>query len=86
MTDKKSQLVKEKVINENRAPLLDAKIKVTNLRKAKRLLSKLISDFMAGKITNQNAKDLAYLISIYVTITKEVEIEERIKALEDKVK
>lgn len=59
---------------------------LTNLKSAKRLMSKLISSFISGKISNQNAKDLAYLVSTYVSIAKDSEIEGRIKMLEEKLK
>lgn len=76
----------KKGVNSNPQPLLDIKINVTNLKSAKRLLSKLISKFISGEIINQDAKDLAYLVSVYVSVVKDVEIEERIKKLEEKIK
>lgn len=86
MKSKTKQLMKSKGVNPNSIPLLDLKIKVTNLKSAKRLMSKLISGFISGKIINQNAKDLAYLVSTFVAIVKDAEIEERIKMLEEKIK
>lgn len=88
MKSKTKQLMKPKGVKPNPTliPLLDANIPVTNLKNAKRLMSKLISGFISGKIINQNAKDLAYLVSTFVAIVKDAEIEERIKMLEEKIK
>lgn len=80
------QIIIKKGVNSNPQPLLETNIKVTNLKSAKRLLSKLISKFISGGIINQDAKDLAYLVSIYVSVVKDAEIEERIKKLEEKIK
>ena len=66
--------------------LLPGNFVVTDLRKAKRLLSKLISEFIKGGIDNRDAKDLAYLVSVLITAIKEVDIEARIKALEENIK
>jgi len=80
------QSIVKKGITPNPQPLLDVNIKVNNLKSAKRLLSKLISRFISGEIKNQDAKDLAYLVSVYVSVVKDAEIEQRIKSLEEKFK
>lgn len=51
-------------------------------RSARRLLGRVIVAFQKGEIDNQNAKDLAYLLSVYVQMCQQVEIEERLKKLE----
>ncbi len=91
MPKKKTKSVKalvKKGVNPNptHIPLLDVDIPVTNLKNAKRLMSKLISNFISRRIINQDAKDLCYMISVFVTVVKEAEIEERIKKLEEKIK
>lgn len=61
-------------------------IKVTNLKNAKRLLSRLIYDLQAGMIENQTAKDLTYLLVSYVNVFKQYEIEQRIDEIEKKIR
>jgi len=48
-----------------------------------RIHSQLISQFIAGNINNHEAKTLAYLCSSYLAVYNTVEIEERLKKLED---
>ena len=55
---------------------------IRNCKDARRLLSRIISDFRAGKILGADAKTMAYLLSVYVQITKDTELEERISRLE----
>ena len=49
---------------------------------AKRLLSKLISGFIRGQVEGENARTLAYLISIFVQIIRDSDFEKRLQALE----
>lgn len=81
----KQGLIKQGV-KDDPQPLLDFNPKVKDLKSAKRLLGRLISKFISGDIKNQDAKDLAYLLSIFVSIEKDSVIEERIKSLEEKIK
>ncbi len=81
-----AKTIAKKGVTSNSTPLFDPRVKVTNLKSAKRLMSKLISSFISGGIVNQDAKDLAYLVSIYVSIAKDAEIEGRIKLLEEKLR
>lgn len=60
-------------------------IKVTSLKQAKRLLSKLIYDLQTGMIENQTAKDLTYLLVSYVNVFKQYEIEKRIDEIEKRI-
>lgn len=55
---------------------------VKSAKDARRMLSRLISEFRAGEIEGTNAKTLCYLLQTYVNIQKDTEIEERILALE----
>ena len=61
-------------------PALEKEIR--NVKDARRLLSRIISEFRAGKIEGTDAKTMAYLLSVYVQITKDTELEERILQLE----
>jgi hypothetical protein len=61
-------------------------IKVTNLKAAKRLLSRLIFNLQKGEIENQTAKDLTYLLTSYVNIFKQYELEKRIEEIEERLK
>lgn len=74
------QLVKPKKDNKGYTPL-----KVTNLKNAKRLLSKLIYELQAGTIDNQTAKDLTYLLVSFVNVFKQYEMEKRISELETRM-
>lgn len=74
------QKVEIKKISDSYTP-----IKVTNLKNAKRLLSRLIYDLQAGKIEGQQAKDLCYLLISFVNVFKSYEIENRLNEIERKV-
>ena len=60
-------------------------IKVTNLKSARRLLSRLIYQLQTGEVENQTAKDLTYLLISYVNIFKAYEFEQRLLKLEEKL-
>ena len=61
-------------------PLLEKPVK--NVKDARRLLSTIIAEFRAGMIQGTDAKTMCYLLSTYVSITKDTELEERITKLE----
>jgi len=64
-------------------PVLPGKIpRIRTAKDAKKLLGRLISSFARGEVANNDAKDLAYLLSVYVTTCTAADIEERIEALE----
>lgn len=77
------ELVKIKKVKGSYTPL--NAIKVTNLKQAKRLLSRLIYDLQAGMIENQTAKDLTYLLVSYVNVFKQYEIEQRLDLIEKQI-
>lgn len=83
MKRKSSQIVKTKKLNTTYTPLNP--IKVTSLKAAKRLLSRLIYDLQLGMIDNQTAKDLTYLLASYVNIFKTFELQTRIEILEKNI-
>lgn len=80
MKKKSLQTTKNKHLKESYTP-----IRVTNLRSAKRLLSRLIYELQRGTIENQTAKDLTYLLVSYVNVFKQYELEKRIDEIEKRV-
>ncbi len=81
------QLIKNKPIAETPGYILSVfkrDIAFLKLKDVKRAYSKLTQDFMKGKITNEDAKTLAYLLSGYIQIIKDCEFEERLLKLEKK--
>jgi hypothetical protein len=83
MKRKSSQIVETKRLNKRYSP--SAPIKVTSLKAAKRLLSRLIYDLQTGAVDNQTAKDLTYLLASYVNIFKTFELQTRIEILEKNI-
>lgn len=77
------QVINSKELIENQSTLLTKPVKIRHLKDAKRLLSKLITEFQKGTIKSREAKDLCYLVISYVQIAKDVDIEDRLKVLED---
>ena len=76
------------IIKKTYTPDVKAKpaIKITNLKSAKRLLGRLIYDLQRGTVSSQLAKDLTYLLNVYVNIFKVYENELRLLELEQVVK
>lgn len=58
-------------------------VRVRTLKDAKRLLSRLITQLQAGTIEGKNAKDLTYVLSVFVQVVKDSDIEERLTKLEE---
>lgn len=58
-------------------------IRVRSIKHAKRLLSRIITDFQRGEVSDQNAKTLCYLLISYVTITRDYDFEQRITKIEN---
>lgn len=76
---------KRKRVNESEpSPLVANAKRVKSIEDAKNLLSKLISLFCKGRINGRDAKDLCYLLSQYVAVTKDTDFEARLQALEEK--
>lgn len=80
MKQKSLQVIDTKTFSEGYTP-----IKVTNLKSAKRLLSKLIYELQFKRIDSQAAKDLTYLLVSFVNIFKNYELEKRLEELESKI-
>lgn len=64
---------------------IEKPVRIKKISDAKRLLSKLIYKLQTGEITGQVAKDLTYLLISYVNIVRDLEIENRLKIIEEKV-
>lgn len=60
-------------------------IRVKNVKQAKRLLSRIITQFQRGEITDYEAKTLCYLLISLVSICKDIDFEERITKIEKSI-
>ncbi|MCL4510019.1 MAG: hypothetical protein M1470_02980 [Bacteroidetes bacterium] len=85
MSKESLQLVKTQSSNENPYPIIEGNLKVRNLKAAKRLMSKLIEAFIAGRVTGNDAKTLAYLTSTYIEVAQAADLEDRLIKLETKL-
>ena len=65
--------------------LKEKPIRVKNLKDAKKLISRLLVAFQREEIDGRNAKDLAYLLSVFIQICKDVELEDRLTKLENNI-
>ena len=63
-------------------PILSKPQKVNNIKQAKKLLSKLIYALQTNEIDGRKAKDLCYLLSVFIGIVKDCELENRLDKLE----
>lgn len=50
-------------------------VAVNNVRSARRLLSRVISQYQKGEIDETYAKTIAYLLQVYVSLFKDAETE-----------
>ena len=66
-------------------PLLVKPIRVNTIKQAKKLLSRLIWQLQTEEIKSQKAKDITYLLSVFLTVIRDSELEERIKTLEERI-
>jgi len=81
------KVIKMNEDNPGYTPLFVGKpVRITKVRDAKRLLSKLILGFQKGEIKNQDAKDLTYMLISYVNICTQVDFETRLRSLEEQTK
>ena len=58
-------------------------VRVNTLRSAKRLLSRLITQLQAGTIEGREAKDMCYLLSTFIVLVRDFDLEERVKKIEE---
>jgi hypothetical protein len=68
--------------NKKPKPLIPGKIRLCNIRAARRILSKLIAGFINQEVEDNKAKVLTYLLSTYVNIARDTDIESRLVQLE----
>ncbi len=59
-----------------------AKKPIRTVKDAKKMLGKIIHAFQLGKVKTEEVKTLAYLLTSWVNIVRDVEYEERLKAVE----
>ncbi len=74
--------LRKETANSPGISVMEKPVRVKNLKDAKKLLGRLLVAFQRGEIGGRDAKDLAYLLSVWVQIVKDVELEERLKNLE----
>ena len=60
-------------------------VKYLKVKDVKRAYSKLIQDYCKGLVNNDDAKTVTYMFSGYLQLIRDVEFEERLKELEEKV-
>jgi hypothetical protein len=60
-------------------------VKVRSLKDAKRLLSRLIVQLQSGQVKGSDAKDLTYLLSVFLQLVRDHELEQRIKRIEQTI-
>ena len=82
MVRKSMQSIDNELVTSTIPPLRGRAVHVTKLKDAKRLLSRLITQFQCGEVDSRFAKDLCYLLTSYVSVAKDTEIEERLQLLE----
>ena len=82
---KKDTKLIELQTDKGNTPLVKA-VKVRTIKDAKRLMSKLITGFQQGIIAGRDAKDMAYLLTVFLQIVKDFEIEKRIESIEQTLK
>lgn len=59
--------------------------KVTSLQSAKRLLSRIISDYQKDVVSTEKAKTLTYLLINFVAISKDIDFESKLSEMENKL-
>ena len=86
MRDKYPKVLKLRGDRKNTPPSLKEKpIRVRNLKDAKKLIGRLLVAFQREEIDGRNAKDLAYLLTVFIQIVKDVELDERLTKLENNI-
>ncbi len=60
-------------------------VKYLKPKDVKRAYSKLIQDYCKGLIPNEDAKTITYMFSGYLQLIRDVEFEERLKEIEQRV-
>jgi len=77
--------IKELPQTPPRLNLFNREIRYLKVKDVKRAYSKLIQDYCKGTVSNEDAKTITYMFSGYLQLIRDVEFEERLKLLEEKV-
>lgn len=77
--------VKELPQTPPRLKLFTRDVKYLKVKDVRRAYSKLIQDYCKGLVTNDDAKTVTYMLSGYLQLIRDVEFEERLQQLEEKV-
>ncbi|MBK6913012.1 MAG: hypothetical protein IPH11_04850 [Ignavibacteriales bacterium] len=81
------QVVEVKEIPETpgRLRLFTRDVRYLKVKDVKRAYSKLIQDYCKGLVTNEDAKTVTYMFSGYLQLIRDVEFEDRLKEVEEKI-
>ena len=71
--------------DKNKINIFNRNVRYLKIKDVKRAYSKLIQDYCKGLINNEDAKTITYMFSGYLQLIRDVEFEERLKTIEDKV-
>lgn len=77
---------KEVMFNTPMAEIFPREIKYLKLKDIKRAHSKLIMEFLKGNVKSDEAKTLTYLFTAYIQVINQAETEQRLEAIERKLK
>jgi hypothetical protein len=69
----------------SRLKLFNRDIKYLKIKDIKRAYSRLIQDYCKGLVNNDDAKTVTYMFSGYLQLIRDIEIEDRLKLLEEKI-
>lgn len=64
---------------------LDKPLKIKKVKDAKRLLSRIIYEFSKGELNSQFAKDLCYMLNVYVQTCNTLELSEKLDKLKSEI-
>ena len=81
------QVVEVKEIPETpgRLRLFTRDVRYLKVKDVKRAYSKLIQDYCKGLVTNEDAKTVTYMFSGYLQLIRDVDFEDRLKEVEEKI-
>ncbi len=68
-----------------RLNLFNRDVRYLKIKDVKRAYSKLIQDYCKGIITNEDAKTIVYIFSGYLQLVRDVEFEQRLNEIEQRV-
>ena len=71
--------------DKNKINIFNRNVRYLKTKDVKRAYSKLIQDYCKGLVSNEDAKTITYMFSGYLQLIRDIEFEERIKIIEEKV-